>query len=135
MSSHRYTKGRRGLAAVELAVLLPFLMFVFVIAVDWARIAYYSQTLANCARQGAIYGSDPISAPEYPYASVQQAALADAVNLSPPPTVTVTNGTDGRGNPTVTVTVTWQFATLSNYPGIASPVNLSRSATMRVATK
>jgi Flp pilus assembly protein TadG len=40
---------RRGVAAVELAVLLPFLCFLFVTAVDFARIFYLAITSAGPA--------------------------------------------------------------------------------------
>jgi hypothetical protein len=73
-----------------------------------------------------------VAAAQSPYASVQQAALADATNLSPQPSVNSTNGTDGSGNATIAVTVTWQFSTITSYPGITSPVNLSSTVTMRV---
>ncbi len=51
--------GRRGVAVVELAVLLPLLVFLFVVTVDFARVYYFSLTLQNCARAGAMYASDP----------------------------------------------------------------------------
>jgi len=130
----RTRKGsRRGAAAVELAILLPFLAFMFVIAVDWARIFYYSVTITNYARQGALYGSDPIAMTQSPYTSIQQAALADGPTLSPQPTVTSSNGIDGSGNSYVAVTVSWPFSTLTNFPGVPSQVNLSRTVQMRVA--
>ena len=66
---------RRGATVVELAVLLPLLVFVFVIAVDFARVFYYSLTLTNCARAGAMYASDPTTSAESPFASTQAAAL------------------------------------------------------------
>src|SRR5688500_14469174 len=90
----RFRGRRRGAAVVELAVLLPLLVFLFVIAVDFARIFYYSVTLTNCARAGAMYASDPTTSGESAFASTQAAALADATNLSPPPTVTSVNGVD-----------------------------------------
>lgn len=129
----RAGESRRGAAAVELAVLLPFLAFLFVIAVDFARIFYFSQTLENCARNGALYASDPTLAAQSPYTSVTQAALADATNLSPQPTVTSGSGTDASGNAYVTVTVSWTFTTVTNYPGVPSTVNLSRTVQMRHA--
>lgn len=67
---------RRGAAAVELAVLLPFLVFLFVIAVDFGRIFYFSQTIENCARNKAIYGSNLTTA-QSPYSTIQKAALDD----------------------------------------------------------
>src|SRR5262245_24006581 len=78
---------RRGAAAVELAVLLPVIVFLFVIAVDFGRVFYFSQVIENCARNGAIYGSNLTTA-QSPYSSIQEAALAEAQTLSPPPTVT-----------------------------------------------
>jgi len=129
----RNYKVRRGIAAVELAVLLPFLMFVFVIAVDWARVFYFSVTLSNVARQGAIWGSDTIAEAQSPYTSVQQAALADGTSQwTPQPIVTSTNGVDGSGNPYIEVTAKWQFSTITNFPGVPSS-QLTRTVRMRVA--
>jgi Flp pilus assembly protein TadG len=126
-------RSRPATAAVELAVLLPFLMFLFLITVDWSRIFYYSVVIENCARQGALYESDPVAIGYSPYADVTSAALADAQDLQPQPTVTTASGVDSANNPYVDVTVTWQFATVTNYPGIGSGVTLSRTVRTRVA--
>jgi Flp pilus assembly protein TadG len=125
---------RWGAAAVELAVVLPFLAFLFVIAVDWARVFYFSQVIENCARKGALYASDP-KAPAYNlYANVQQAALGpDSAGLNPQPTVTSTNGTDAAGNAYVSVTVQWTFSTITRFPGVPSSVTLTRTVQMRTA--
>ena len=123
---------RRAVAAVELAVLLPFLAFLFVIALDWARIFYYSETVANCARNGALYGSDPYSSYKSPYTSVTQAALADASNLSPAPTVTSTSGSDSNGS-YVEVTVSYPFQTVTNFPGVPASTNVVRTVRMNIA--
>jgi hypothetical protein len=48
---------RRALAAVEFAVLAPFLAFLFVLTVDFARVFHYQQVVEQCARNGALYGS------------------------------------------------------------------------------
>ena len=96
---------RKGAAAVELAILLPFLAFLFVVAVDFGRVFYYSLTIENCARNGALYGSDPFEPAQSTYATVSDAALADAGNIQPPPTITSVNGTDTAGNKYVEVTV------------------------------
>ena len=126
-------QGRKAAAAVELAVLLPLITFLFVIAVDFARIFYYSQVIENCARQGALYASDPKAPANNLYTSVQQAALADATGLNPQPTVTSSTGTDGSGNSFVSVTVSWQFQTITNYIGVPSSVTLNRTVQMRSA--
>jgi Flp pilus assembly protein TadG len=125
---------RRAAAAVELAICLPVLFFFFVIAFDWARVYYYSETIENCARQGALWASDPVAAIQSPYTTVSQAALADAGNLSPQPNVSSAAGaSDANGNATIAVTVTWSFPLVTNYPGIGNSVNLSRTVTMTVA--
>ena len=120
---------------MELALLLPFLAFIFVIAVDWARIFYYSQTVTNCARNGAIYCSDPFAMATSPYASVTQAALADAADLSPAPTVTSTSGTDASGSAYVEVTVSYNFQTLTNFPGVPATMIIARTAHVNLASQ
>ena len=125
---------RRAAASVELAILLPFIAFLFVIAVDFARIFYYSQVIENCARKGALYASDAKAPAAQLYANVTQAALGpDSTNFSPQPTVTSSSGTDAAGNGYVSVTVTWQFQTLTNFPGVPNTVTLSRTVQMRSA--
>ena len=128
---NRPNDGRKAVAAVELAVLTPFLVLLFSITVDFGRVFYFSQLLDNCARKGALYLSDP-KAPAYnTYANLQQAALGpDSSSLSPQPTVSSSNGTDSEGNAYVSVTVTWQFQSITQLvPGLT----LSRTAQMRSA--
>jgi len=124
-------RSRRGVAVVELAVLLPLLVMVFLITVDFARVFYFSLTLTNCARAGALYACDPVAAVESPFTSVSAAALADATNLSPQPVISSTNGTDASGA-YVEVTAKYPFATVTNFPGIPS-VQLTRTVRMRLA--
>jgi Flp pilus assembly protein TadG len=129
-----YKKRRRqGAAAVELALVLPFLIFLFVATFDFARVFYFRQIIQNCARNGAIYLSDPKSADYNLYSSVQNAALADAGSLSPQPTVTSSSGTDSSGNPYVSVTVSWTFHTVTSYLSIPNSVNISSTVQMRQA--
>jgi len=123
----------RGAAAVELALLLPFLMFMFVLAIDYGRIFFFSVTITNCARAGAVWASDPFEQTESPYTTVAQAALAEAPNFSPQPSVSSSYGTDSDGNPYVEVTVTGTFSTMTRYPGVPSSTTLTRRIRMRVA--
>ena len=124
---------RRGAAVVELAVILPLLILLFVIAVDFARVFYFSVTLTNCARAGAMYASDPTVSSESPFASTQAAALADAANLSPAPTISTTSGSDSTGRPYVEVTANYTFHTLTGFPGVPNQVNLARKVRMNVS--
>jgi Flp pilus assembly protein TadG len=122
---------RRGAAAVELAVLLPFLTFIFVAAVDFGRVFYYYITVTNCARNGAMYGSLD-AAHSSNMTGIRDAALTDYSNISPTPSVTSSTGQDGSGNPFVAVTVSYPFKTFSNFPGIPSSASVSRTVQMRI---
>jgi Flp pilus assembly protein TadG len=124
---------RRAAASVELAVLMPLIAFLFVVTVDFARIFYYSQVVENCARQGALYLSDPKAPANNLYADVSHAALADAPNLATQPTVTSGSGTDAAGNSYVTCTVKWDFTTITGFPGVPNKVTLTRTVQMRLA--
>jgi Flp pilus assembly protein TadG len=129
----RPQRARRGVAAVELAILLPFLAFMFVITVDWARIFYFSVTVTNCARNGAVYACDPFLAQYSPYSDFKQAALADS-NLTPTPDVRSTNGSDSNGS-YVEVTVSYPFKTVTNFPGVPSTNNVTRTVRMYSAPR
>jgi Flp pilus assembly protein TadG len=133
--NHERRRSRRaGVAVLELAILLPLIVFLFVVAVDYSRIFYFSLTLTNCARNGAIYGSDPTAAAILsPYTSIEQAALADATNLTPQPAMSSKTDTDDNGNTYIEVTATYQFQSLTQYPGIPNTVDLSQTVRMRIS--
>jgi Flp pilus assembly protein TadG len=131
----RFARGneRRAAAVVELAMLLPLLIFLFIISVDFARVYYYSLTLTNCARAGAMYASDPSTAAESPFANVTAAALADATNITPTPTVQSATGVDLNGQAYAEVTVKYTFKTLTGFPGVPNELLLSRTVRMNVS--
>jgi Flp pilus assembly protein TadG len=122
---------RFGSATVELAILLPFLCFAFILAIDYGRVFYYSLTVENCARSGASYGSqDTTSALDQ--SGIQAVAQRDASNLDLT-NLKVTSSTDNSANPTtVTVTASYTFTTVTRYPGIPSQTTLSRTVQMNV---
>jgi Flp pilus assembly protein TadG len=130
MQLRRFSRDVRGAAAVEFAVLLPFLAFILVIAVDWGRIFYYSITCENCARNGAMWYCDPIIQQSSPYTNVTDASTADASDLSPTPTVTPSTGTDSAGNPYCAVTVSYTFTTVTNFPGVPHTTSITRTVLM-----
>lgn len=128
----RKQRARRGLAAVELAVLLPVIMFLLLLAIDFCRIFYFANCVENAARQGALYASDSVEAAKSSYTSVTAAVQGES-NLSPAPSVSTANGTDSAGNACVDVTVTWTFNTVASFPGIPATWDLSRTVRARVA--
>jgi len=111
---------RRGLAVTETAILMPLVCLLFAVAVDWARIFYYSVTVENCARNGAMWAADPYSGMLSQYADVTSAALADASSLTPQPTVSSASGTSGSYN-YYDCTVTYTFRTLSDFTNVQTP--------------
>lgn len=138
-------KLRTGAALVELAVSLPLILFLFVLAVDYARAFYFTQVLSSCARNGAAYAADQIAAKDSPYTSVQQAAIADApafmrnqltvtqTSGSATTSVTSTAGTDVDSTYNyVQVSVSYQFSLITNIPWMAGTQTLTRVVRMRV---
>ena len=125
---------RRGVAATELALLLPFLAFLFFVAVDYCRAFHTAQVIDTAARSGAMYasraaGRDPAAGT--PEQAAVRAAVPEGAGLSPPlrpEDVTVTSGTSG-----VTVTVSYPFAMVTSYTGVSDGVVITRSVTMTPA--
>jgi Flp pilus assembly protein TadG len=141
--------GRRGAAAAELAVLLPLLAFIFLITVDFGRIIYYTITIDNCVHNGALYASQTFDNQNQQWISgdaqywegrnsqqvsdVASAAILDGCSLDPPLTtsnVTIANGSTANSK---VVTITYNFETITNFPGIPSPVTITRSCQVQVA--
>jgi hypothetical protein len=110
------------------------LTFLLMIAIDFARVYFYTLTLDNCARNGALYSSDPAAVSKY--ANVSGAATADGTSLSNPAltssNVTATPGTDGNGNPYVDVSVAYKFPMITGYLGFKE-IDVSPKVRMRVA--
>lgn len=119
---------RRGVAAVEFAVVLPLLLVLSLGAIDFCRVFYCSTTITDCALSGAVYLSNVNAAPS-PYANVTSAALAEAGNLSPSPQVSGGTVTDSDGNQAVTCTVAYTFQPLC--PTVFSSIPISRTVQMR----
>ena len=131
---------RRGAVAVEVGLLAPFLVLLFGIAVDFARVFYYQQVLNDCARNGCHYSANLRSYQETgwvsPYNDVTDATVAEGSSLNPPldsSQVSVASGKGSDGNPNVTVTITYPYQTIMSLPGLPSTFNLTAKASMRVA--
>jgi Flp pilus assembly protein TadG len=152
---------RRGAATAELAVLLPFLAFLFVVGSDWCRIFYTSMTIQNAARNAAYYASEYPGVTDkmvYGYANVYDAAADDieiplgltGMNLyygqtsnnsygtSIPSTgMAVPDSQDSYGTNCKIITVTYPFSMVSKFPidvvGVPTSVTLQRTTYMRTA--
>ena len=62
---------------VELAVVLPLLVFLFVVGMDYARVFQATVVVTNCARNGAMYASDSNLANLSNYESLEEAVIRD----------------------------------------------------------
>jgi Flp pilus assembly protein TadG len=127
---------RRGIAAAELAILLPFLALMFIAAVDFCRVYYCTQTVQDCARSAAFYASgtsrrDPSTTTLEQAA--KDAAIAGGQSLSPPlanSDVAVT-----IDNASATVTITYSFPLFTNYFVVPNPIVIRRTVTMANALR
>src|SRR6185369_3504898 len=123
---------RRGAATVELALVLPLLIAMFGALVDYSRCYRFSLTLEACARNGALYASDPGIEGKSPYDDVVAATQAGTESFPDSLNVTTNHFTDSTGNDCVRVTVTYPFETVLTYPGLPKRIDLERSACMRI---
>jgi hypothetical protein len=116
-----------------MAVLLPLVAFLFLVAVDFCRVFNCTQTVRGCAEAGALYAAGYAQAD--PSISVQdaatQAALAEGTMLNPP--LSAANITVTIANGVATVTVSYDFQTFVGYPGVPRPLPVVRTAQMPVA--
>lgn len=128
---NRFTP-RRGAATVELALVLPLLVALFGALVDYSRCYRFSLTIAACARNGALYASDPGIEGKSPYDDVIAATKAGTESYPEALDVTTENFSDSQGNDCVRVTVTYPFETVLTYPGFPKRIELERSACMRI---
>jgi Flp pilus assembly protein TadG len=125
---------------MELAILCPFLLFLFVITIDFARIFYYQAALENCARNGALYASSLKSYDETDWVNLsndtKSATIQDGSDLSPALTTNMVNVSTGKGsdgNNNVTVTITYPFTMITPMPSITTSYTLNATVNMRSA--
>jgi Flp pilus assembly protein TadG len=129
---------RRGAAVVEFAVLAPFLVFCFLLGIDFARVYYYSVVVTYCARDGATYGSWSYKNAQ-DTTGIQKAAVADDSAIAGFGNTNVSSSItyDLFGKPqSITVTVTYTFYTAASYIIGSSSTNaftIVRSCTMNIA--
>jgi Flp pilus assembly protein TadG len=142
---------RHGVAAAEFAILLPFLVGLFLFAIDFARILFYTITIETALQNGALFGSRSFDNQNQQWIGNVQywqgpngqlvsqenvTSELDTTNLNPAlsnANINVTGGTDADGNPVNIVTITYTFNTFVPYPGVPSPVTITRTAQVRIA--
>jgi Flp pilus assembly protein TadG len=127
----------RGTASVELATLLPLLVFLSMAAVDFGRVVYQLVTIQNCARNGALYEFYKTAGFTLPsgWTSLSTAVSADAGNLTLNTPTATTPSPPLSTNNYVTVTVSTDFSAIAypsihGLPAIPGSVTLSQSVSM-----
>ena len=149
--------GDAGGALIELALVLPVLVLIFVGTIDFGRVFYTSQSLTNAARAGVQYGSHSAarsadipgmentaetatSTPGIVATATRLCQCAnDAGDFSPTTPADDCSSPQATACPsghrvvTVTVTTTKTFNTLmaGGLPGFLQSMPLTRTATMR----
>lgn len=136
--------GRRGHAVIEVALMAPWLLFLFVGTFD---IGYYTYSLIaaeNAARVAAEYASQNTTtavdqAGACRYVLAEMSTLPNVRNLSAwrcnavPLQVTATLSPTGPdGHPATSVTVTYQTPMLVPIPGLTGSLSITRNAQMRL---
>lgn len=122
---------RSGAIAVEFAIVLPLIMFMAIIGVDYARVFSRTLILETASRNGAWYGcQNPTNAANT--AGIKAVTLRDLTDISPTPDVSSSTYVAADGNLYVRVTVQQTFTTITNYPGVPQTSTLIRTTDMRV---
>ncbi|ACG74141.1 TadE family protein [Anaeromyxobacter sp. K] len=135
MRSRRHTE--RGVAAVEFALVLPFLLAIVLGGLEWGFYFFREQVVVNAAREGARAGSVATVAP---LAVAESAARAALVAGSVDPTTvganvvassrTTVDPVSGATVESVVVTVSFPFVPLTGF-GIPVPDTVWARAEMR----
>jgi Flp pilus assembly protein TadG len=124
---------RKGAAATELAILLPFLALAFAVVLDFCRAYHVTQTIQSSAQAAAWYASGTAYAAAGKSAedAAKQAAAAEAASLQPPldPDKVVVTFT---GN-LVRVAVTYDVPLVTPFVNASGSVTVTRSVTMNLA--
>jgi Flp pilus assembly protein TadG len=107
-TNHRRTSRRSGVAAVEFAVILPFVMVLFLGIIEFGRMLMVQQIITNAAREGCRYAVLPGSTVSGSRSVVTNYLTNAGITLSDPTnqvTVSPDPSTAAQGT-SITVTVT-----------------------------
>ncbi len=143
------TPCERGASVLEMALLLPVLLLLFVGLIDFGRAYYLSTEVSAAASAGALYGSQNTTAAQDTN-GIKTAALAGAPNVSGMTVPTVAIACECSGSTAsvscsspgcsgsshmiewLTVGTSATYKPLLPYPGVPSSITLAGQATLRV---
>lgn len=134
----RKLRASEGIAALEFALILPFLLILIFGIIEFSFLLYDKQVITNASREGARYGIVQ-SVPR-----VTEGEIVDTVNfycknhlitfgVQSPPTVTVDRtGVDFGDNLTVTVQYFYKFLLFPKFvSSYSSGINLTAETVMK----
>ncbi len=140
MKAKRTTTGKRraGAVATEFALILPVLILIMLMCLDFGRFAYHHVAVTNAARAGAEY------AIMHPYQTSTQSAWQTSIRTAARDELTNQTGcnpsnlststtvvTESNGIRRVRVTTSYaSFQTLVSWPGIPNSTTLTASVEM-----
>ncbi|HLY02461.1 MAG TPA: TadE/TadG family type IV pilus assembly protein [Candidatus Cybelea sp.] len=143
----RALRSESGTSLIEFALLAPALIMLLVGLIEVGRFAYFGILAAHAAEAGAHYGAQNLET-AVQTTSIQNAALADAQNLSQWRVTATTTCTESGVTVSCTasassativyfvqVHVTGAFTSLLKYPGIPNQIPVSSTATARVLSQ
>jgi hypothetical protein len=135
VQSWKNREPRDGVAATELACLLPLLIFCSMAVVDFARVTYVQVALQTCARNGALYEFYSQAGLALPsgWTSLSSAASSDAPSGITVAATATSPAAASNNYVTVTVTTTFKLIALpalDQLPTLPGTISLSQSATM-----
>ncbi len=126
----------KGVAAVEFALILPMLLFVFFMIIEFSIILYDKAVITNASREGARMGiveATPrqtigaITATVDTYCASNLISFGPATPITDVPVACVTSG----DLLTVNVAYTYTFFVLPNFMGGATGLTLTGNTVMR----
>jgi len=127
LSLANFGKRQEGQSVVEFALVLPIFILLLMGIIEFGRIWMTMNVLSSASREGAR-----IAAVTGPDASRVNNTVQSALSSASLPSGTVSiNGPNGNSEVTVTVQITYTSITGGIIPGLANPMQLARSTTMR----
>ena len=136
LRGHR--SSRRGVATIELALILPFVVFCGLVTVDFGRVMHANLVVSNAARCGAEFGAmHKVTNHTRPFweSEVREAIDEEMQGLpqfaSEDLETACSTTIDDDDLTRVKIDVRYRFHTLVDWSGIPATVELHRSVTMR----
>jgi Flp pilus assembly protein TadG len=126
----------KGVAAVEFALILPMLLLVLFMIIEFSIILYDKAVITNASREGARYGiveDTPRRTAGAITATVNNYCLSNLISFGPStPVTTVSAACVTSGNLlTVNVSYMYNFFVLPNFVGGATGLTLTGNTVMR----